>query len=257
MMRASCAGTLVAATLIVGALVPAGASPTRFQPVKTANHECVDPADLLLFAVCREYPIETPVRFVADASQSPVSEAGFRAAVAGAVAAWNGAWPLAGPLLSLANGSTNPGFGRDGTNSIGWGNPAKCGAPGAVAVACLWYEGNGGAARHKIVETDIILNRQDTWRIAEGMDLLEGEVYGALGQSPAEWLDVQSVLTHELGHAIGLDDIGNPDVSFPSTLADAGKHLQTMYRWYYRGTTNKRSLDIGDRLGVLVIEQRL
>ena len=66
----------------------------------------------------------------------------------------------------------------------------------------------------------------------------------------ADWYDVQSVVTHELGHALGLEDIGSTQRPWPGTFTDAPKHAQTMYRWYALGSTNKRTLAEGDILAL-------
>jgi len=142
----------------------------------------------------------------------------------------------------------------DGVNAIGWGDPSLCDGSHAdrVAVACLWYEGTSGSARHRIKEVDIIISPQKTWRIAD--DVLMGELKAtAPFINSATWYDVESVMTHELGHALGLEDIGNASRAWPADITDAARHDQTMYRWYVPGSVNKRSLGAGDIAGLQLI----
>lgn len=220
-----------------------------------ASHECTPDTPGLLFRTCREYPASVPMSFLADTSGSKVANADFLAAVEGSLEAWNMAWPYGNAFTY--GGTTSSGFGRDGKNTISWGNPNSCGIPGAAAVACIWFEGSSGRAAHTIVEVDIVLNKTETWKQASGVEALAGEASGTIGTATAAWLDVQSVITHELGHALGLDDIGNQTTSWPFALSDAGRHTQTMYRWTYRGSTHMRTLDAGDIAGALVIWQKL
>lgn len=244
----------VGAAFLLALMVAGPGAATTPGAVKAAD-SCTPGMPGLLFRTCREYPASLPITFVMDASGSKVPTADFLAAARTSLATWNQAWPMGGALKD--GGTASSGIGRDGKNTIAWGNPASCGAPGAVAVACLWMAGSSGTAAHTIVEVDIVLNREETWRQANGLDLVAGTASGTIGVANGGWLDVQSVITHELGHALGLDDIGNQTTSWPFALSDAGQHTQTMYRWMYRGSTHARTLDVGDLAGVLFLWQKI
>lgn len=186
--------------------------------------------------------------------------------VALAAANWDAAWPDA--RKTTASGCINPttgasmvaraicyagttgaGLAEDGVNAILWGSPSACPGGGGVATACVYYEGTTGEAATRIKEVDIVLSASAgrNWRIAWGADLVTGEV---LGVPLGNWTDIQSVLAHEMGHALGLEHIGNSGGQFPYDLTDAGKIPETMYQWYLPGSTNKRSLHSGDLAGL-------
>lgn len=102
---------------------------------------------------------------------------------------------------------------RDGYNTISWGIYYT----GAIAVTYVWYSGRD------IVETDCRMNTLYAWSLS-----------GESGR-----MDVQSVMTHEFGHWCGLRDL----------YGDAVYWL-TMYAYSSYGQTWKRSLGIGDIMGL-------
>ena len=53
-------------------------------------------------------------------------------------------------------------------------------------------------------------------------------------------MDLQNIATHELGHAVGMDDI----------YTDSCSHV-TMYGYSYEGDTEKRTLELPDIEGLL------
>lgn len=207
-----------------------------------------------LFKACGEFPIDLPMSFAYNPLLNQVTGPEFVEALNGAADAWNHPFGIGTPspfgtVIDIAT-TTTRGAVRDGVNVVVWGNTADCGLPGVIAVACLRYDGASGDARHRIVEVDIILNYDETWRQASAADELSGIVSGTAAQSFVNWIDLESVLAHEFGHAIGLEHIGTPGFPYPSRLADTGQHLQTMYRYDFRGSTIKRTLDVGDILGL-------
>src|SRR4029453_9188571 len=80
-----------------------------------------------------------------------------------------------------------------------------------------------------VEEFDILLSSNFPWSTA-----LNGAVASCSGTAGA--FDVQAVLTHELGHPVGLEHV----------TSDA----QTMYGFVATGETRKRSLEPGGLAGV-------
>lgn len=104
----------------------------------------------------------------------------------------------------------------DGRNQIAWGD---LGATGAIAVTTTWYNRFSGQA----LESDAQYNTFFPW-----------STDGAAGT-----MDVQNIATHELGHAFGLDHPKGKGVG-----------CLTMYAYASDGETQKRTLGVGDVLGI-------
>lgn len=102
---------------------------------------------------------------------------------------------------------------RDGRNVVAWGAYQA----GVIAVTYIWYSGS------QIVETDCRMNTYYTWSLS-----------GEAGK-----MDVQNIMTHELGHWCGLADLYN-DVDY----------WLTMYGYGNFGETYKRTLGLGDINGL-------
>jgi hypothetical protein len=114
-------------------------------------------------------------------------------------------------------GTTSKTAGRyDGYNVISWGYYRS----GVIAVTYIWYSGD------RIIETDTRLNTYYRWS-------LSGE---------ARKMDVQNIMTHEFGHWCGLDD-----------LYDDKDYWLTMYGYASYGETYKRTLGLGDILGLQAV----
>lgn len=217
-----------------------------------------------------------PLSFRVNVGSRPpnLSSLGVTTAVTDAIDEWNRHWPLPTgqltcPALCLVGTSDKTGINlHDGENTISFSNNlGPCGGldHDGLAVACVR---TGPADR--IVEVDIVLNSQRTWyqpllvngpatdpkNVAAGEvaglwpELGNNDTFSGIGDGRGRY-DVQSVVTHELGHALGLLDIGAEDQQWPGVTDDADRYQQTMYRWYYRGTTNKRTLHDGDIAGLL------
>mgnify|MGYP001626209080 CR=1 FL=1 len=103
---------------------------------------------------------------------------------------------------------------RDGYNVVAWGLYSN---PNVIAVTYIWYSGD------TIIETDTRMNTWFTWS-------LTGE---------ANKMDVQNIMTHEFGHWSGLDD-----------LYEDKDYWLTMYGYASYGETYKRTLGLGDILGL-------
>lgn len=227
------------------------------QPAPAAHNGC-DP-ETWLWKYCGEHlRYDKRLSFKVNHASKPsnLSANTIKDAAEEAAREWNRVWPLyrdkiGCEVVCIARDDSTLGAALNGENTILWGNPSVCGGTSdTIAIACLYYEGSSGAARHRIREVDIILNPAKAWRQPGALseDNLTGELRGVYPIMTPSWYDLQSALTHELGHAIGLEHVGEGR-RFPSDFSAVGQHTQTMYASTYPGTTNKRSLDVGDIMG--------
>lgn len=99
----------------------------------------------------------------------------------------------------------------DKTNIVDFGEVGSR----ALAVNYTWYRGD------EIVEVDLRLNRSYKWTNVEGVNLYQ----------------VRNVVAHELGHQLGLDDLGDPHDRL------------TMFALIGPGELNKATLGFGDLRG--------
>lgn len=105
----------------------------------------------------------------------------------------------------------------DGKNTIVWGDyPTE----GVIAVTIIWFN----RATKTIVEFDIVLDTNYSWGNATNND---------------EVMDLQNIVTHELGHGLGLND-----------LYQSAAYQETMYGYSDYGETIKRDLYKGDKAGI-------
>lgn len=105
---------------------------------------------------------------------------------------------------------------RDNYNVVAWGAYRA----GAIAVTYIWYSGS------QILETDTKMNTLYKWSLA-----------GEAGK-----MDVQNIMTHEFGHWAALAD-----------LYDDVDYWLTMYGYADYGETYKRTLGLGDILGLQAV----
>jgi len=132
-------------------------------------------------------------------------------------AAWNGAGSAF--RFSYAGTAANTGPTYDGVNIV---CAANLGAGGILAQNTFWYTRKGKI----VLENDIVFNTYYPWSTT-----------GAPG-----YYDVQNIATHELGHSLVLDDL------YKSYQAE-----MTMYGYAAAGETKKRTLEFGDRDGIVKI----
>lgn len=132
-------------------------------------------------------------------------------------ATWNA--PLAGSSYLTGSGSTpavaRPSKFSDGTNYIGLVRIQGS----ALAVTYTWTSSLTG----RISEADVYFNSGFAWTTVQSLTTVcpAGSAY-----------DIESIATHELGHAIGLDHIG--------------VQAATMYQSAPAGETRKRTLTGGE-----------
>lgn len=104
----------------------------------------------------------------------------------------------------------------DGYNVISWGSYSA----GVIAVTMSWVSGR------RVLEVDCLMNTYYGWSLS-----------GEAGK-----MDVQNIMTHELGHFCGLADL----------YKDADYWL-TMYGYADYAETYKQTLGLGDILGLRAV----
>lgn len=104
----------------------------------------------------------------------------------------------------------------DGKNIIAWGRTSGT----ALGVTYTWYYPSTGLA----AETDTIMNKKFTW--------------GWANTCNTSYYDAQNILTHELGHWVGLND------EYTGAYID-----NTMYGYGSKGEIKKDTLTTGDVTG--------
>jgi hypothetical protein len=108
-----------------------------------------------------------------------------------------------------------------GYNTISFGPYSN---PGVIAVTTVWGYLTGPPSQREIVEAHILMNDDFEWGDATTDALL---------------MDVQNIITHELGHWAGMGDV------YESTATE-----ETMYGYSSEGETKKRDLYYGDITGI-------
>lgn len=106
----------------------------------------------------------------------------------------------------------------DGANTIVWGNYPE---QGVIAITVIW----SSRVTKEILEFDMVLDTDFTW--------------GNATEKGSAVMDLQNIVTHELGHGLGLGDVY-------LTVANQ----ETMYGYAAYGETIKRSLYNGDMTGI-------
>ncbi|MAG18418.1 MAG: hypothetical protein CL944_03010 [Candidatus Diapherotrites archaeon] len=108
----------------------------------------------------------------------------------------------------------------DGINTLSFGDINKL---GAIGVTTVWGYFSGKPSTRELLEWDMLLDEVDfDW-----------------GNNDANKMDVQNIITHELGHSAGMSD-----------LYEAGCNDETMYGYSNEGETSKRDLNSGDIEGI-------
>ncbi len=123
--------------------------------------------------------------------------------------------------ISIDKGVEYNGGAYRGCNTISFGSYSN---PDVIAVATVWGYFTGPPSQREIIEAHILLNDDFVWGDA-GTD-------GTL-------MDVQNIVTHELGHCAGMGDVYQLDAA-----------EETMYGYSTEGETIKRDLYYGDMEGI-------
>ncbi|OGI16360.1 MAG: hypothetical protein A2Z52_00135 [Candidatus Moranbacteria bacterium RBG_19FT_COMBO_42_6] len=137
-----------------------------------------------------------------------------------------GKWDSLSGKINLIQSSETTTINRarsDGKNIVSWGRTSG----NALAVTYTWYYPSDGL----VAESDIIMNSKFHWS------------WQACSNSS---YDVQNIMTHEMGHWMGLDDELN------SNFAD-----DTMYGYGSTGEYKKDTLEQGDIDGFISIYNNL
>jgi len=109
---------------------------------------------------------------------------------------------------------------NDGHNIIVRGDLAS----NIIGQTSFWYN----SATKEVLDADMVLNSDYTWTT----DTIVGGIT----------MDVQNIVTHELGHFLILNDLQSPKTSD-----------LTMYAFGSNGEIKDRSLGLGDELGVVAL----
>jgi len=169
--------------------------------------------------------------YVLNTSSVPSSVGSSNLAImaADAFSHWSSAInPLA--QISFAKSPNNTGIYRakmDGKNIITWGNAPS----GALAVSWVWYYPSTG----EVAEVDTVMNKSYSWAWSNPEDWHNPATTCAYQNA----YDAQDILTHELGHTVGLDD-----------EYEANYENATMYGWGSMTEILKDTLSSGDIAGV-------
>ena len=135
-------------------------------------------------------------------------------------AAGDGALPIFGDLFPNPGVAYGNGAFR-GYNTVSFGD---YGDSSVIGVTSVWGYFTGKPRDREIIEAHVLLNDQFVW----GDALADPSL-----------MDVQNILTHELGHAGGMGD-----------LYDTTASEETMYGYSGEGETKKRDLYFGDAAGI-------
>lgn len=158
-------------------------------------------------------------RLNTGSAPSLIGAGGMASAAANAFSAWSNT--SVGSSVSFVRGA-NTGTSRaslDGQNIISWGRTSGS----ALAVTYTWYNTSTGV----VSEEDTIFNSKFSWEWTD-QSVHSGCAYQG-------YYDAQDILTHELGHWMGLDD--NYDASFTDN---------TMYGYGSPTEFKKDTLATGD-----------
>jgi hypothetical protein len=160
---------------------------------------------------------------VYNGSDDGVTQAELVNRVSGAIGAWETA---AGANIAGTGGNGTTAVNLNATDNRNVVQFGSISSSGAIAVTNVWGFFRGPTSTREIVEWDMILDDRDfSWSTT-----------GA-----ANAMDVLNIVTHEIGHALGM---GHPE----NTCT-----LETMYAFATEGEIIKRDLHDGDIAGIIAL----
>jgi hypothetical protein len=135
--------------------------------------------------------------------------------------------PTVGEKVNIVSGNktTVTKAQRDSNNIITWGRTSGS----ALAISYIWYN----TLTRVATEIDTIMNQKYTWYWSNPANWPDGQTCAFQGV-----YDAQNILTHELGHTMGLDD------EYTDEYVN-----NTMYGYGSTGETKKDTLTTGDKIG--------
>lgn len=197
-------------------------------PLVTTSAQCLDPdSTAVVGAAGWHLPDSVTYRVNTSSAPASVGASNFPTLTAGAFSEWANALPasiskptfVVGPTTLLTRSA------YDKQNIIAWGRTSGR----ALGVTYVRYFTASGL----IVDVDTILNRKFPWSWSGNSALTCGD--------PSAY-DAQNILTHEIGHWIGLDD------EYTSAHAD-----NTMYGYGSTGEVKKDTVTTGDKQNLGII----
>jgi len=151
-----------------------------------------------------------------------------------AFAPWQSAVGSAVTIMRGADTNTNRAQ-FDGQNIISWGRTSGT----ALATTYLWYDTS--VTPYATKEIDMIMNQKFSWAWSDP-SIWPSKTSVGTTCAYSRVYDAQDIVTHELGHWMGLDDTYTANFS-----------NNTMYGWGATTETKKDSLTTGDINGVRAI----
>lgn len=172
-------------------------------------------------------PAGTWSYYVNSANAPSLNGASFGAIADASFAEWSSKTEVRNAITAFQNAGTTETsrYALDGKNILTWGKAPS----NALAVTYIWYNRKTKVA----VETDTIMNKSFLWSWTS----YSSGICGVSGT-----YDAQNILTHELGHWVGLDD------HYTANYAN-----NTMYGYGAKGEIKKDTLTQGDIAGVAKI----
>ncbi len=175
------------------------------------------------------------INYVVDGPSLPVIgdalTADLEAAVQHGIGEWNAVTAMAVFGADIAGDADIPTMGSstNGANEVAF---RAISDSGVIAVTYVWGIFRGPPSGRGLVEWDMLLDLEAEW---DGQKNASGATYAS--DDGIYVVDLNSIMTHELGHALGL---GHP--------ADDCTE-ETMYRYYSEAQTSQRDLAAGDIAG--------